>query len=156
MVIVVDYVILLVCSVAFGDCSSPMASVFVHMYFENTIAASVSEPLHGISGSGSCPSIIRIPRIVNRSLCKQFRKFTCSMLRDTGIYGGPIGSSTASSIALPLPSDFHFHGLPLPSDFHFHAPCFYAHAQIVFRHMSVGVLSMLCSNAFCPCVAMTR
>ena len=54
---------------------------------------------------------------------------------------------------LPLPSHFHFHrtstsiGLPLPSTFHFHAPCFYVDAQIVFRHMSVGVLSMLCSNA---------
>ena len=58
MVIVVDYVILLVCFVAFGDCSSPKACVLVHMYFEYTIGASVSEPLHDINGSGSCPSII--------------------------------------------------------------------------------------------------
>ena len=91
-------------------------------------------------------------------------------------YGGPIGSSTAmhfhrasTSIGLPLPSDFHFHR---PSTF---TPLFLCACadclqssesapvnalplqrtrdeiiRIVFRHMSVGVLSMLCSNAFCP------
>ena len=73
-----------------------------------------------------------------------------------------------TSISLPLLSVFHFHPsstsirLPFPSVFHFHRPststplflcacadCFPSHVV----HVSiVGVLSMQCSNAFCPCV----
>ena len=95
-----------------------------------------------------------------------------------------------TSIALPLPSDFHFHRpstfTPLflcacadclqssdrnsecsttPADKRRnYSNCFPSAPvnalplqrtrdeiiRIVFRHMSVGVLSMLCSNAFCP------
>ena len=54
-------------------------------------------------------------------------------------YGGPIGSSTATSIALPLPSDFHFHRTSTSIDLPLSRPFFYAHAQIVFCRMSVGV-----------------
>ena len=82
MVIVVDYVILLVCSVAFGDCSSPKACVFANMYFEYTIGASVSTRLYTISTGLDRVHLLYVYHglvhaFSNRSLRKQFRKFTC-------------------------------------------------------------------------------
>ena len=53
----------------------------------------------------------------------------------------PIGSSTATSIALPLPSDFHFHRTANLT------PLVFMRMRRLcsIRHMSVGVLSILCS-----------